>query len=105
MSGVSTKLTMNGDDLTVHTFQDAQTNADWAQHCRDTQVSGKDMRHKWHLPNNMVNQFYMDYAGDGAPPPMNEEFWRYVDKRMNDPQYSKFRTDNPSNPFFIGFRK
>jgi hypothetical protein len=107
MAGVDTKLTMDRKgDLTVQTFQDVQINADWAAHCRDTQQHGKDLRHKWHLPNNMINKFYLDYAGPvGAPPPMNQEFWVYVDKRMNDPQYSKFRTDNPSNPFFLGHRK
>jgi len=103
LSGVITNLKLDGEDITVQTFQDAQYNADWAAHCRDTQTHGRDMRHKWHLPNNIINQFYLDYAGNGAPPPMNQEFWLYVDRRMNDPQYSKFRTDNPSNPFFAGY--
>jgi hypothetical protein len=106
MTEIQTRLDLNRNgDLTVRTVQDVQVNADWAQNLRETQVAGKDMRHKWHLPNNMVAQFYMDYAGlDGTPPPMNQEFWAYVDKRMNDPQYSKFRTDNPSNPFFSGYK-
>ena len=96
-------MNRNGD-VTVRTFQDAQVNADWASHCRDTQVHGKDLRHKWHLPTNIINKFYMDYAGPNLRP-MNQEFWVYVDKQMNDPQYAKFRTDNPSNPFYLGYRK
>ena len=107
MSGVQSRLDISRNgDLTVETFQDAQVNADWAANCRDTQQHGRDLRHKWHLPNNMVNKFYLEYAAGASDiPPMNQEFWTYVDKRMNDPQFSKFRTDNPSNPFFIGHRK
>ena len=105
MSGVITNLDMDRKgDLTVRTFQDVQANADWAHHCREIQSPGKDMRHKWHLPNNMINQFYMEYAGNGPPPPMNQEFWLYVDRRMNSSDYSMFRTDNPANPFRLGWR-
>ena len=104
MSGVITNLELNGEDVTVRTYQDAQVNADWASYCRGVPQHGKDLRHKWHLPNNIINAFYLEYAGDGAPPPMNQEFWVWVDRKMADPQYSKFRTDDPSNPFFSGYK-
>ncbi len=49
---------------------------------------------------------YQDYCGqDSVPKPMNQEFWQYMHKRMKDPQYSKFWTKNPANPFFIGYDK
>jgi len=62
-------------------------------------------RHKWNLPNVIVEQFYKSYNGDGPPKPMNAEFWAYVDRKMDDPDYRAFRVDDASNPFFIGHRK
>jgi len=97
------ELNRNGD-LTVRGYQDAEDIAKWAQHCRDTQKSGGDLRYKWSLPNNLVAKFYAEYAGPDLRP-MNQEFWQWVDKsKMNDPQYKTFRTDDPGNPYFSGYK-
>jgi len=106
MQDILTRLDMNRNgDVTVETFQDAQDIADEAQFSRENVRPGRDIKPKWSLPNNLIYQFYLEYCGPtGFPPPMNQEFWEWVDKKkMTDPAYSKFRTDDPSNPFFSGY--
>ncbi len=112
---IFTKLHIDGEHkLFVERHQDAQDIADRASMLRDQTQHGADFHHKWSAPNTLVEQFYQDYCGqDGAPKPMNQEFWEYMHKRMRDPQYqkfwckdpeySKFWTSNPSNPFRLGY--
>lgn len=63
-----------------------------------------DFRHKWNLPTVMIHKFYYEYTA-GEWRPMDNEFWLWVDKKLNDPDYAYFKTSNPSNPFHIGYRK
>src|SRR5690348_9081453 len=100
-----TKFYLSGDDITVENVQDVEPSIDHAKLLRDQPQHGRDFQHKWHLPNVMINRFYLEYAGGEAAPPMNAEFWAFVDRKMKDPDYAKFRTDNPSNPFHLGYRK
>ncbi len=104
MSEVKTKLTLDPHgDLYVERWQDAQDIADRAAVLRDEPQFGKDFHHRWSAPNTLVEQMYNDYCGKGAAKPMDQEFWEYMHKRMKDPQYNKFWTHNPSNPFFTGY--
>ena len=100
---IFTKLIIDGSgDLTVRRYQDAQDIADRAGMLRDQPQHGADFHHKWSAPNTLVESMYNDYCGGGYKP-MDQEFWEYMHKRMKDPQYSKFWTHNPSNPFFTGY--
>lgn len=105
MSEVQTHFEINRNgDLTVRRSQDAEDIAKWAKHNRETQKFGKDFRYKWSLPNTLIEKFYAEYAGPDLRP-MNQEFWQWVDRaKMSDPQYKTFRTDDPSNPFFSGYK-
>lgn len=102
---IFTKLHIDSDNkLFVERWQDAQDIADHAAHLRDQPQHGADFHHKWSLPNTIVEKFYQEYCGVGTEPkPMNQEFWEWVHKQMKDPQYSKFWTHNPSNPFRLGY--
>ena len=104
MSEIKTKLTLDPHgDLYVERWQDAQDIADRAAILRDIPQHGADFHHRWSLPVVMVEKFYQDYCGKGEAKAMNQEFWQWVHKQMKDPQYSKFWTHNPSNPFFTGY--
>ena len=71
---------------------------------REASTVGKDWKHKWQLPNVLVEKFYSEYTG-GTFKPMNQEFWVWVDKKlMSDADLSYFRTNNPSNPFWSGYK-
>ena len=62
-----------------------------------------DFRHKWNLPNVMVAKSYNEYTL-GEMRPMNDDFWRFVDKRiMGDPDFAKFKTASYS--FSMGYDK
>lgn len=103
---IETHLALEGEDLVVRRSQDAQDIADRAEYLRDQPQHGADFHHVWSLPNTLVENFYKEYCGDGhaVAKPMDQSFWEWVHKKMKDPQYSKFWTHNPSNPFFTGFQ-
>lgn len=102
---VFTKLTMDGDDLLVRRSQDVEDIVDHAKFLAEQPQHGADFHHRWSLPAVMVEDFYKRYCGaDKAEArPMDQNFWEWVHKQMKDPQYSKFWTHNPSNPFFVGY--
>ncbi len=103
---IFTKLHIDGEQrLFVERRQDGQDIADLAAHLRDQPQHGADFHHRWSLPAVLVEKFYNDYCGTSMDKPMNQEFWVWVHKQMKDPQYSKFWTHNPSNPFFTGYAK
>lgn len=105
MSDVKTHLALEGDDLVVRTYQDAQDIADNAKMLAEQPQHGRDFHHKWSIPNNMVIDFYNQYCGDGYAPhkPMGPEFWEWVHKKMKDPQYKVFWTYDPANPGWLGY--
>jgi hypothetical protein len=104
---VITKTRLNPDgSVDVLRWQDAEDIAERAKMLADQPQFGKDFHHRWSLPAVMVEFFYNKYCGDGNQPdkPMDQNFWEWVHKQMKDPQYSKFWTHNPSNPFFVGYQ-
>lgn len=85
-------VALDGGDLVVRRYQDAQDIADRAKMLREQPQHG-DFHHKWSLPNVMVDKFYQEYCGDfnkGAAKPMDAEFWAWVHKKMKDPQFKVF---------------
>lgn len=101
----STHVALEGGDLVVRRFQDAQDIADRAQMLREQPQHG-DFHHRWSLPNVLVDQFYQEYCGsfaEGSIKPMNEEFWAWVHKKMKDPQYKVFWCHDPGFQFRVGY--
>jgi len=101
---VETHLALEGDDLVIRTYQDAQDIADRAKMLREQPNRG-DFHHKWSLPNALVVDFFNKYCGEvnGAVKNMDAEFWAWVDKKMQDPQYKVFWCHDPQSQGRVGF--
>jgi hypothetical protein len=103
-----THLALEGGDLVVRRYQDAQDIADRAKMLREQPNRG-DFHHRWSLPNTLVDAFYQEYCGNvpGNPAanvrPMNQEFWEWVHKKMKDPQYRMFWCHDPQSQFRVGY--
>ncbi len=99
-----THLALEGDDLVVRTFQDAQDIADRAKMLREQPNKG-DFHHKWSIPDGLVIEFYNQYCGDqyAEAKPMGQEFWDWVHKKMKDPQYKVFWCHDEQNQFRVGY--
>ncbi len=101
-------LALEGGDLVVRHFRDLQDTVDATAALRDMPQRG-DLRHVWHLDNIMVDKFFQEYCGIkdgmamGAPRKMNQEFWDWVNKKMKDPEYAKFRTDSQASQLRVGY--
>ena len=103
---VLTKTRLNADgSVDILRWQDAEDIADRAKMLADQPQHGADFHHRWSLPATMVEKFYGEYCGDqyAEAKPMDQNFWEWVHKKMKDPQYSKFWTHNPSNPFRVAW--
>lgn len=102
------KLILEDDRLIVRRFEDLQDTVDATAALRAEPQRG-DFRHVWHLDDIMIDKFYQEYCGlkggvaFGVAQPMNQEFWEWVNKKMKDPEYAKFRTDNQANQFRVGY--
>ncbi len=108
MTEKETHLALEGDDLVVRSYQDAEDIADRAKMLREQPQHG-DFHHRWSIPNTMVEEFYNEYCGVkngvaiGEPKPMNQEFWEWVHAKMKDPQYKVFWCHDPQYQFRVGF--
>lgn len=107
MSDILTRFHFDGQDrVAVERVQDVEHSLEHAKELAKQANSRTDVRHKWHLPNVLIEKLYNRYCGGGIAKPMNTEFWVWVDKEvMTDESLSAFRTNNSSNPFFIGYGK
>ena len=100
----SFKYHASDDALHIVNTQDVEPYLEENKRRRESNTTGQDWKHKWGLPNVFVERFYSEYTG-GTYRPMNQEFWVWVDKKlMSDPDLSKFKTNDPTNSFRIGYR-
>ena len=103
-----THLALEGEDLVVRRYQDAQDIADRAKMLRE-QPQHKDFHHRWSIPNVLVDQFYQEYCGHkdglatGGVRPMNNEFWYWVHQKMKDPQYKTFWCHDDQYQHRVGY--
>ena len=102
MSDVARRLIIDGNKVHVAMRGDAEELAKQLHEIRSQPKRG-DVRHKWSLDTVMINKFYSDYCGWGPPRPMDSEFWAYVDKKMESPEYAVFRADDPANAYRLGW--
>ena len=108
MSSDDSHLALEGGDLIVRRFKDLQDTVDATAALRDLPQRG-DFRHVWHLDKIMIDKFFQEYCGIkngvavGAAREMDQEFWEWVNKKMKDPEYAKFRTDNQASQLRVGF--
>lgn len=104
MKEVETHLALEGGDLYVRRSQDAEDIADRAKMLREQPNKG-DFHHKWSAPNVLIEQFYAEYCGDqyAAPKPMDQNFWEWVHKKMQDPAYQKFWCHDNQFQFRVGY--
>jgi len=105
--GIRTQFYLDGDTVAVNRVQDVEPTLEWANEQRKLpNPKGEKFWPKWELPPVIQEQLYIKYSQGRFPaPPMDVEFWQWVDKKvMTDPDYSKFRLANTSNPFFLGYR-
>jgi len=107
MNEVATRLHFDSDgSMTVETVQDVEDILEHNKTLRSMPQRSDWGRHKWSAPNVIVEKLFNEFNKDCVPPrPMSTEFWVFVDKKMDDPDYKAFRVDDPANPFFIGYRK
>lgn len=102
MSDIQRRLYIDGNKVHVAMKGDVD---DLVRHLHESrsQPQRGEMRHKWSLDTVMINKFYGEYCGHGAPRPMDGEFWDYVDKKMQSPEYAVFRADDPSSAYRLGW--
>ena len=102
-------VALEGDDIVVRSFQDAQDIADRAKMLREQPQHG-DFHHRWSIPNTLVDQFFQEYCGidhrgraTGTVKNMDAEFWAWVHQKMKDPQYKVFWCHDPQHQGWIGY--
>ena len=93
-------------EITINRVQDVEAILERAKEVCKNFTPGGDTRPKWTLSNVQIEKFYLEWCGDKLPPPpMNQDFWKWVDKRvMSDPDYAYCRTSNKASAFFSGFK-
>lgn len=104
MSDIRRRLLIDGNKIHVAMQGDAEELVKQLHETRSRPQRG-EIRHKWSLDTVMINKFYSDYCGTGAPRQMDGEFWAYVDKKMESPEYAVFRADDPANAYRLGWGK
>ena len=109
MSGtdVLTDLRMDGRDLTVHSFQDVEDIIERNKRLRNEPQKSDWGRHVASIPNNIYLQWLNEAwaAGNVALRAFSKEMDEIVAAKLRDPDWAFLRTDNPSNPFNVGWRK
>ena len=93
-------------EITINRVQDVEDILERAKEMCKNFTPGGDTRPKWTLSNVQIEKFYLEWCKDKLPPPeMNQDFWKWVDKRvMSDPDYAYCRTSNKASAFFSGFK-
>ena len=108
MPDFKTDLSLDNGNLIVRKFKDLQDHVDATKELRNHPQRG-DVRHVWSLDNIMVDKFFQEYCGlkggvaVGADRQMDQEFWEWVNRKMKDPEYAKFRTDNQASQLRVGY--
>ena len=71
----------------------------------------QDHKAGWRHTSTIPNIFYDKWLneewerGNKIMSIFSEEFARVIQKKLSDPDWRFLRTDNPSNPFYLGWSK
>lgn len=107
MSGTNTLLKFDDDSLQVKVTQDVEDIIENNKRLQTTPQKSDWGRHIASVPNVFINKMMDDaYARGNVNMKMfDEEFNRFYEHNIrNNPEWRAFRTDNPSNPFHLGWR-
>jgi trehalose utilization protein len=75
------------------------------------QNTPQDHKAVWRHTSTIPNIFYDRWLneewekGNRITSIFSEEFGKVIQRKLSDPDWRFLRTDNPSNPFYIGWRK
>lgn len=109
MSGtdVLTELKMEGRDLVVRSYQDVEDIIENNKRLQNEPQKSDWGRHVASIPNNIYLQWLNEAwaAGNVALKAYSKEMDEIVARKLRNPDYAYLRTDNPSNPFYVGWRK
>lgn len=97
-----------GKDLTVERVQDVEPILENNKLLRSIPQKSDWGRHKSCVPNLLWEKWFNEYNEGRNPPDLRiygPEFTAYVDRKLNDPDYRAFRVDDPSNPYYTGWKK
>ena len=95
MTDVTTTLQIDGGNLHVRTFQDAEDIIERNKVLKNAGKQTGDFRHRGQIPNNVLLQWLNEeYArGNFNMKLFDEEFNKMVDKKLNDHDWLFLRTD------------
>jgi hypothetical protein len=110
MSDVETRVHVDPTER-KYTFERVQDVEPILEH--NKALRGLDQKSDWgrhiaNIPNVVYEGWLNEYNEGRAVPDMKmfgPEFSEFVRKKLYDPDWSALRVDNPSNPFFIGYRR
>jgi hypothetical protein len=105
---VDTKLKLDNGDLHVQTTQDVEDILENNKRLQAEPQKSDWGRHIASVPNVFINKMMNDAyaAGNVQMKLFDEEFNRLYEYNVKyNPDWRAWRTDNPSNPFHLGWRK
>ncbi len=109
MSGtdVLTGLAVKDGDLIVRSYQDVEDIIERNKLLQNTPQQSDWGRHVASIPNNIYSQWLHEAwaAGNVGLMPYSKEMDEIVAAKLRDPDWAYLRTDNPSNPFHVGWGK
>lgn len=102
---IKTKIEADGRKFIVHREQDVEPIIERNKRLQ-TEAQRGDLRHIASIPNvfyeRWLNEEYL--RGNVSIRLFTEEFDRLVERKLKDPEWAFLRTDNKSNPFYLGWR-
>jgi hypothetical protein len=107
MSDVRTRFHSDNDIVHFERIQDVEPIIEHNKLLRSMPQKSDWGRHVWNLPNVMYEKFFKEYNEGRSKPDLRlfgPEFTQYVNKRMQDPEFAAFRTDDRSTSYRIGYR-
>ena len=109
MSGtpVLTDLKVQDGNLTVRTFQDVEDIIERNKRLRAEPQKSDWGRHTASIPNNIYLRWLNEEwaRGNVSLKPYGKEMAEITARKLRDPDWAYLRTDNPSNPFHVGWQR
>lgn len=104
---VTTRLHADGRNITVERVQDVEDILELNKvRQNEPQSRSSDFRHIASVPNIFLERWLNEEhaRGNTMLRLWTPEFDKLVEQKLKDPDWRFLRTDNPSNPFHVGWR-